>query len=269
MTVNWLRKTSATIGSVQINDLDIHFKIDSTKAESAAATATIKIYNLSQATASRIQPGDKVTLTAGYQDNNGMIYLGRVKSISTGRDGGDTYTEISCVDYTWSTEMPTRSYPKGTPINQMIRQLYADALLPAGPIITDHGITCSDAYTTDPNGKTTLDQLLAMINGVEEIFKNKLTVHHAIIAGAANTIADNQTLPETYILAAETGLLSTAQITDDTTDQEATCLLLWGVQVDTIIWINTKTTKAKYKVVSYRHTADDNQYQTEMSLKLI
>ena len=268
-TPNWIRHVSLTVGSISTNNLTIHFTIDSSCNDAATATATIKIYNLSPASAARISLGDRVTLSAGYSRDHGLIYLGRVQSRTTGRDGADTYTELACVDYTWPTQMPTRTYPKGTQIGSMIRTLYADTLLPEGPIITDHGVTCSDAYTTDPDGKTTLDQLLAMINGDPEVSKNNLTVHHAIIAGTACIVAENQTLPETYVLTAKTGLLETSPETDDTADQSATVLLLWRVQVDTVILLTTETTSGRYKVVSYRHRADNDRYQTELKLKIV
>jgi hypothetical protein len=61
-------------------DLRIAFKVFQSTIQSPNA-AEIRIYNPSQATAKQFQgkQGKKVTLTAGYQDNSGPIYIGEIK----------------------------------------------------------------------------------------------------------------------------------------------------------------------------------------------
>ena len=267
ITANWIRHTAIQIGSIYTATLDMDYTIDSTTTDATAATATIKIYNLAPQTIAKIAAGDRVTLEGGYQADHGIIYLGRVATVTQGRDGADTYAEITCTDYTWPASMRTRSYPKGTRIGDMLRTLYADAALPIGPIIADLGATTTDAYTTDPNGKTTLDQLISMINGDPDVIAASISVHHAIIGGAACVVASNQTTTDTHIISRKTGLISTSPETDDGIDMTVTTLLNWRIQIDAAVELTTLGHgSGTYKVASYRHQAEGDRYQTIIKL---
>ena len=86
MGQNYLRSCSVALdGGTTITgggdtDLRIAFKVFQSTIQSPSA-AEIRIYNPSLATAKQFQgkQGKKVTLTAGYQDNAGPIYIGEIK----------------------------------------------------------------------------------------------------------------------------------------------------------------------------------------------
>lgn len=268
MTDNWLRQTAVQIGSVYIDSLDIDFTVSSDAADEATATtATITIYNLSKATAQKISAGQLVKIWAGYSGDSGLLYLGRVTEAESDRDGADRYTKISCKDYEWQTNMRPRTYVKGTPISDIIRQLYADAALPAGPIINDLGVTTANAYTTNTSGKQTINDLIALINGDPATKAAGVSVHHTILGGQACVIASNQTTSDAHLINASSGLIETAPDTSEDYDQTAKCLLLWRIQTDALIRLESSQTTGWYIVAGYTHTADQEKYQTELSLK--
>lgn len=86
MGQNYLRSCSIaldggpTISGGGETDLRITFKVFQSAIQSPNA-AEIRIYNPSLDTAKQFQgkQGKKVTLTAGYQDNSGPIYIGEIK----------------------------------------------------------------------------------------------------------------------------------------------------------------------------------------------
>lgn len=267
ISANWIRYTAIQIGSIYTDTLDADYTLDSNTSEATAATATIKIYNLAPTTIAKIAVGDRVTIEAGYQADHGIIYLGRVATVTQGRSGADTYAEITCTDYTWPASMRARSYPKGTRIGDMLRTLYADARIPTGPIITDCGVTTTDAYTTSPDGKTTLDQLISMINGDPDVIAASISVHHAIIGGAACVVASNQTTTDTHIISIKTGLIDVSPETDNGIAMTVTTLLNWRIQIDAAVKLTTiGPGSGTYKVASYRHQAEGDRYQTTIKL---
>lgn len=268
MAINWLRKTAVQIGTIYVDHLDMDFAISSTAIDQATATtATITIYNMAPPTIKRITAGDLVKIWAGYLNDFGLVYLGRVLTSEGGRDGADTYIKISCTDYEWPKSMQPRIWPKGSPIGDIIRQLYTDAALPIGPIINDMGVSLSTSYTTDPNGKTTLDHLISQINGDPNVVAQNISVHHTILGGQACVIATNQTSSEAQLISSKTGLISTAADTSDTADQTAVVLLNWRIQADNLIRLESSSTTGWFKVVSYTHRSDASRYQTDLSLK--
>ncbi len=270
MAVNWIRKTAVQIGTIYTDQLDIDFAVSSTAIDQATATtATITIYNMAPQTAKRITAGDLVKIWAGYLNDFGMIYLGRVLTSEGGRDGADTYVKISCTDYSWPGSMQPRIWPKGSSVGDIIRQLYADAALPIGSIINDMGVTLSASYTTDPNGKTTIDHLISIINGDPNVVAQNISVHHTILGGQACVIASNQTSSEAQLISSKTGLISTAPDTSDTADQTVVSLLNWRIQADNLIRLESLSTTGWFKVVSYTHRSDTSRYQTDLSLKSI
>lgn len=268
MATNWIRSTTIQIGTIEIDQLDIDFAISSTAIDQAtAATATITVYNMAPRTAKRISNGDLVKIWAGYTGDTGLIYLGRVLTSEGGRDGADTYIKITCTDYSWPKSMQPRIWPKGSPAGDIIRQLYADASLPAGPIINDMGVTLSTSYTTDPNGKTTLDHLISAINGDPNVLAQNVSVHHTILGGQACVIASNQTSSDAQLISSKTGLISTAPDTSDTADRTAIILLNWHIQADNLIRLESASTTGWFKVISYTHRSDASRYQTDLTLK--
>jgi hypothetical protein len=93
----WLRSCSLSISgggsTLTISDLRVRFTIKQTTVQSPNS-AIIIITNLSQATAQTIKSsagtgqstGQTVTLTAGYQDNAGVLFKGDIQEARIGRE---------------------------------------------------------------------------------------------------------------------------------------------------------------------------------------
>lgn len=78
--------------------LRVRFQVQQTTVKQPNS-AQIRIFNLSNATAQLPKPGSKVTLTAGYRDNKGLIFHGTVKQALKGKESPvDTFLHLNCGD---------------------------------------------------------------------------------------------------------------------------------------------------------------------------
>ena len=100
----WLRACSLIVGSDAGNGLDlgelrITFKTQKGDVETPNS-AEINVYNLSEATASKIQREfTQVALSAGYQSNMGLIFRGNIRQVRTWRENGvDAVLSILAAD---------------------------------------------------------------------------------------------------------------------------------------------------------------------------
>lgn len=100
----WLRACSLVVGSnsgsgLDLSELRITFKTKKGDMETPNS-AEINVYNLSEATASRIQREfTQVLLSAGYVGNSGLIFRGNIRQVRTWRENGvDTVLAILAAD---------------------------------------------------------------------------------------------------------------------------------------------------------------------------
>ena len=100
----WLRACSLVVGDdagngLELNELRITFKTAKGDAETPNS-AEISVYNLSEATASRIRREfTQVALSAGYKANMGLIFRGNIRQVRIWRENGvDTVLHILAAD---------------------------------------------------------------------------------------------------------------------------------------------------------------------------
>lgn len=101
MSEQWLRRIGIDIegieGSSDLSKMRVRFLCQQKTTQSPGA-GEFRIYNLSKDTASKIvdrAKGKKLTLTAGYEDNAGVIYKGEIVAAQSGReDPTDTFVDL-------------------------------------------------------------------------------------------------------------------------------------------------------------------------------
>lgn len=112
----WLRRCSLLVGpkeggALELGELRVAFTVKVSEQETPNS-ASIKVYNLSEATAGRIRKEfTRVILQAGYQGNCSVIFDGNITKVALGQEGGpgagknggegeglDTCLEISAGD---------------------------------------------------------------------------------------------------------------------------------------------------------------------------
>jgi hypothetical protein len=99
----YLRKCSLVVGGdgtgLELGELRISFSTQHADFETPNR-ADIRIYNLSEETARRVQKEfTSVVLQAGYEGNFGLVFGGSVRQVRRGREAGtDTYLDILASD---------------------------------------------------------------------------------------------------------------------------------------------------------------------------
>lgn len=132
----YMRKTTFLVGEREITDpLTIKFNVpfgDSDNVDSI----NIQVYNLKDETINAIAINKEAILSAGYVDDNGVIFSGTLKKKETKWEGLDKITTFKCIDCTldYTQGVIKRTYGRNTPASLIIRELALDAGLAIGDI---------------------------------------------------------------------------------------------------------------------------------------
>jgi len=104
MTTQWIRELSLTVESsttaIELSNFRVKFEVRQGALQNPN-TASIRVYNLSKATAEKIAGAKSefkgLTLSAGYQGASGLIYKGSIVQSFNGRENPtDTFTQFFC-----------------------------------------------------------------------------------------------------------------------------------------------------------------------------
>lgn len=131
-----MRKTTFFVGGREITDpLTIKFSVpfgDNDKVD----TIDIQVYNLKDETINSISINQVAILSAGYVDDNGVIFSGTLKKKETKWEGLDKITTFKCIDCTldYTQGVVKRTYGRNTPASLILRELARDAGLAIGDI---------------------------------------------------------------------------------------------------------------------------------------
>lgn len=123
MTSRLFKRTcSVSVGSTLVEGLRTTFSLKKT-LKKEPNTLDLKIYNLSETTRSKMQEkGSAVILSAGYEENKGVIFSGDSRTIDHVREGADWVTKVRCGDgeraYLYSRV--NESFKPGTAIRDVI-----------------------------------------------------------------------------------------------------------------------------------------------------
>jgi hypothetical protein len=216
MSTQYLRFCSLVVGDpsgdgIELSTLRVKFVIDKSDTQSPAS-ATIRVYNLSDDTARKIQNEfTNVFLQAGYEDNYALIFQGSVRQFRRGRENQtDTYLDIIAQDgdegYNFSTVNTTLA--AGWDQNALLGQLM-QAFDPFG--ITA-GYTPVFSGPVMPRAKVcygmTRDHMRTLADGAGTSWN--------IVDGAINMVPLAGTLPlQAVVLTADTGMIGMPQQTID------------------------------------------------------
>ncbi len=132
----YMRKTTFLISDREITDpLTIKFSVpfgDNEKVD----TIDISVYNLKDSTINAIATNKAAILSAGYVDDNGVIFAGTLKKKETKWEGLDKITTFKCIDCTmdYTKTVIKRTYGRNTHASLILRELARDAGLAIGDI---------------------------------------------------------------------------------------------------------------------------------------
>lgn len=286
----WLRYIELQVGSTLVtsDDLDIEFTVENDDKNSAGQ-AEIAVYNLGQSK-SAFKKDELIQLKAGYRDDYGTIFYGKIDKVWDEKEGADLKTVVQASDLTKQLFMAKpicKKYPKGTPITKIVQDLFSEAGIPVGKIEDPDIVLEKDMVF---GGKTTStpyavlnEEVLPLVNGT--ILK-ELTISKGIVLdGALARLGEMAELYTCYVgqdgmgyfvkksfkdqtvivLDSESGLMEIQDVSEEgkTSAYKVRCLFNWKIRQNTIVQINSLNVSGNFKVTKFKHVYRGEEYYTE------
>lgn len=283
MSEFWDRYVELQVGStlITLDDLDIEFTIDNDE-ESKAGTAEIAVYNLGSSK-SAFKKDELIQLKAGYRDDYGVIFYGKIDRVWDEKDGADVKTIVQASDMTkqlWMGKPICKKYPKGTSIKSIVEDLFAEAGIPVGKI-DDPGITLEKDMVF--GGKTTstpytvlTEDVLPLVNG--HVLKGmqldgalarigEITDTYTAFVGqdGMGYFVKKSYNATAIVLDSESGLMEVQNVSQEgeTVAYKVRCIFNWKIRQGTIVQLNSITASGNFKVTKFKHVCKGEEYYTE------
>lgn len=250
-------------GSVSIDnsELDCEFEIpfdDDTEANEANLT----VYNLKGTTIKQIKRNSKITVTAGYGRDTGIIFSGYIKRIKTYREGCDKITEIEMLD---SRDLKERdiesiSYKANTSASYILKDLCQRLNLTIAIFKTERDFKFTDDTTVDGG-------LMENIRKYSKICGVSAFICKSAIYVCPLSYGNNMN----FTVSSNTGLIDVAEFEEEQTVEEykdviqgyeITMLLQHRIATASIINIDSIYAKGRYRVREGHHTYNGTDFLT-------
>lgn len=288
MGQQYLRQVNLIVGNsdttIDLSQMHIQFQVFAPDTNQPPS-AVIKVYNLKDDTANKIQKEfDKISLQAGY-DEPGVIFSGKITQVTKGaEDAKDRFVLISAADlddfYNWG--IVNKTLAKGASPQDQVNAIVSSA---AGSTGAKVGTIPNSLGTggTLPRGKV----LFGMAREHMSVVAKSNNMSWYIADGKINYVQNTGYLPgEAVVLNSSSGLLGVPEATNN--GVECKCLInpkikVGGrVQIDssdlTTTSITTRTAQnagsfpantsanGMYRVLVIEHAGDNRGNQFETSL---
>jgi len=231
--------------------------------------STVEIYNLSNDTIHRIKRGETCTIEAGYRGDYGVIASGKVTSVMTRREGvdkittitvmeGDDYSRVK-VDKKNSTDKKSLkiTFKKGTKASVIIKRLCSVLGIKLAYMKLPKDVVYKNGYTVTGLILNTLEEIVKDC-GASMYYRRGQMVIRSIKEGT----------DERFILKEDTGLIESPEPFEEENIKgyKVKCLLQHRITTASIIEIQSKTAKGKYRARKGEHRADGNDFVTEFEV---
>lgn len=120
-------------GGVTLNSEELDFEFEVPFDDNVEANeAEIIVYNLSQTSIQALKWNNKITIEAGYKDDTGLIFEGRISKVQTKFEGVDKKTTIYALDDVDLTEREIAeiTYSAGVRASYILKDLISRINLP-------------------------------------------------------------------------------------------------------------------------------------------
>nr|DAR71774.1 MAG TPA: major tail protein [Caudoviricetes sp.] len=264
---NALFKRSIIIqtGKVTINadDLDMEFDVEFDD-DTETNESEITVYNLSDTTIQNIKKGEKLTLTAGYKEDTGIILSGFISQVKTSFDDLDKVTIIKVVDSAGGAEREIKdlAFAKGLSASKVLRKLIEMTKLPLAVFSIQRDFVYKDGLTINDGLMETIKKQ-AQVCGVSA-YVNKGQVYVQPLSKGEDV---------NFSLTVDTGLISLSEFEEEITAEkftdavkgyEITMLLQHRISTGSILNIQSKNVSGRYRVREGQHTYDGSDFLTKV-----
>lgn len=277
----WNRMATLQIGPKKhkLDELSFAFKVKF-EDSSQLCTAEVKVYNLSKNTHNNINEGDAVIINAGYEDDMGVLFVGKVNTCSSERKNQEWITSILAtvaIDE-WLSKTVNKTYKK----NISAKDMLDDLLNLFGLEIGAQELAENKIY---PGGKICKGKLKDVLYEiVEKDCKSRLLIR----SGQLFIMDPAKSINYGYLLTPATGLLyedkkqNSRQITTHTNQNSSKeamredgntiskkSLLNYHLGPADEVMIIDSETKGRYKIIRGEHSGSQSgEYVTRFEAKL-
>lgn len=246
--------------------LDVEFSIPFDD-DLEANEAEIIIYNLTDNTISQFKNGEIINVTAGYKDDTGIIFSGRISKVITKKVGSDKQTAVHAIDCQKFEERSIESiaYVKGTTASYILNDLIKKAQLPVEQFAIKRDHTYTDAITIN-------DSIMANIKKYAEVCGVSAYINQGKVYVRHIKDGDNINLD----VSVETGLIGSpeafeedvtaADFKDVVQGYNIQTLLHHRVTTGVIINLKSAYVNGSFRVRSGSHSYNGTDFITEMSV---
>lgn len=252
-------------GGVTISneELDCEFDVpfdDDTEADEAE----IVVYNLSDTTVQNIKTGERITVTAGYGDDTGIIFDGIISKPKTYYSGIDRVTEIHAIDNDRlkERELASLSYAAGTAASQILKDLVSMVGLPVAAFSVRRDHVYPDKATVEGGLMDSIRQYAGVCGVSAYICKGQIYVRHILEGDGLD-----------FTLSPDTGLLELSEFeegmtAEDFTDSihgyELTMLLQHRITTASLVKVGSRKVSGVYRVREGSHSYDGTSFLTKV-----
>lgn len=249
--------------SINSNNLDLEFDVEFDD-DTEANESEIILYNLSDTTIQNIKKGEKVTLTAGYKEDTGIILSGFISHVKTVFDDLDKVTTVKVIDSVDRIErkIENLAYAKGSKASTILNDLLTKVGLPIAKFSIKRDFVYKDGLTVDAGIMETIKKQ-AQVCGVSA-YINKGQIYVQSISEGDDT---------NFSLSVDTGLISLSEFEEEISAEEykdavkgyeATMLLQHRISTGSILNIRSKNVNGRYRVREGHHSYDGSDFLTKV-----
>jgi len=257
--MKFLRSIQLNFPDMGVNVVDLRIDFDVEKTVSGIPNAaTIKVYNLSRATRTRLkEEGGKVELLAGYRSGDGelgLAFAGTISDVVHEYTGDDVVTTLECGDGDKSqvTGFISKTYPRGASIESIVWDIQE--------------LGMPDVSLGDTIGLATLPALQRALSfqttprrALDELGRT-YGFYWSIQNGALEVVKKDRFIPSVTDLTPETGLIDTPAISDKGITARA--LLDTAIRPNRVVRLDSDKLRdegasGEYRVSSVRYTGSN------------
>jgi hypothetical protein len=243
--------------------------------------ATITVNNLNETSRNDIKKDELLIINAGYEDDIGAVFVGKVASVSHKHDNVDWTTKITATAALdeWIAKDVNKTYQKNTSAETIV----ADLLNLFGMEVGQISLVKNPTYARGKVCKGKLKDVLT------EIITSDCKSRFMVKNGQVIVNNPNGGEAKNYLLSAETGLLrmNTEQVTvqpeqAQTTTEDKTqkkekesgvkveCLMNYNIGAGDLVMIRSKTMNGRFLILRGSHNGSrTGDWKTELEVRPI
>lgn len=240
-------------------DYEINFNIPF-DSDTTPNEVTAVIYNLSNGTISKMKKRSNMTITAGFKNNSGVVFSGKLarhQTVWNGTDKMTTFYMTEGVDYSEAVTKKAVTFKKGVVASTIIKKLASLMGASIHTLNLPKNKVYSKGYTIEDS---LLDKLEEVANdcGAQVYWNRGKLLIRSIKSGNDDYIEYNE----------NNGLIDTpAYFSDDTSKgYNARFLLQHNITTATRIKLTSRAVKGSFRVRQGTHSYDGSQFITEAEL---